>query len=1432
MKPKSFPRGSIAVLPAVSSAALIVCQLSFATTIDKADNTNELSEPASWLGGVVPGPAAIASWDATVTSGNSTSLGGDLAWKGIRITDPGGAVAIGGATTLTLGTAGIDMAAATHDLTINSNLALATGTQSWNLAAGRVLGLGTGTFNRVAGATLRIEGDGTVTSAMSGLSNTNGMLGPWASIGGGLETHYATLNAGVIVPYTAAVALSGTTGVFGGMPSGGDGTINYDVSGTGTFPVYGLARNLNTIRYTGGGATQQSNGSLDLLTINGILNAGSGPLVVGGGSHALRVVIGASNRLVLNAESAGLTLANEIKNGASPGAVTIQGAGGNAVTLSGPNSYTGGTFVSSGRLFAGATAMNGGPIHVSDGATLTFTGNNQTSTSTLTGRGAILNDSANTIIFTGDHSGFAGTFAHSAAGNNTQFNSATSGSANAAYSISAGELIFAANGDYTVQFGELSRTGGNIRGGNAATGVATLEVGNLNTDSTITGNVNNGATKVLALTKVGTGTLTLGGTNTYSGPTIISAGTLVVQGSIAASSSIENNADLVFDVAGAAGYPNTLTGGGNLTLAGGSLTLSGSNNFSGQTHLQEGDLRLRGSFGPITVADDWQNSIGPAATGGFTAQSLSFEGEASLDFNLSGTPAAPAGVNISGGLSTTPANGKVGINIVSPVIGNGIYNLVTFGTLSAGLQDFELMVPSLNSRQSATLVANGNTLAMQVDGDTPKWTGLDNQSWSVGSTGPAFNWRLIAGGTPTNFQAEDDVVFDDSATGTTTVNINNGDVDPRTTVFNNSSLSYTITSSSSFGISTGSLRKAGSGSLTVSSQNFFNLGFDFAGGTLNIDSSTAIGTGLFSITPGAPKVINNTSGSPVANEHPNAQLWLDDFTFTGSSDLDLGTGTVTFGGDDSARTVTVGDGTLTVGELKAPSHGLVKAGPGMLVLSSAGAGNDASVLAGVLDIADGTLRINRSGTDALGSGDLTATGLTGNGTIANGADVERRLFINSAADQTFNGTITNGGPGAFSISKQGGGRLTLAKANTYSGNTFIGAANGAGALRAIASGALGTGTIVFDVSGGNPGPTSRLELEGDITLANPISLHQRNNASPNILSVGGDNTLTGNINLDVGGSRANIESEAGQLTLAGAISTTAGSTRNLHLGGAGNGLVSGVISDHPTNPAVRVAVHKNGLGTWTLSGNNSYTGETIVNGGTLAVTNPVLADAAAVRIAADGTLHLGHGSIDTVDRLFIDGIEQFVGTWGGPESSATHKSASITGTGVLNVVNGTTPPSGYGTWAAATGLTAGVNDGSTFDADGDGFDNGTEYILGGLPLDGANNPKIYALLADSSADADSTKELVMTIAVPEGTPAFPVGGPVSTVTFEGFVITVRGSNDLQSFAVPVMPVAPITAGLPPAPVQGGITYEYRSFSLGGSSGLPGKGFLQVGVTSP
>ena len=49
---------------------------------------------------------------------------------------------------------------------------------------------------------------------------------------------------------------------------------------------------------------------------------------------------------------------------------------------------------------------------------------------------------------------------------------------------------------------------------------------------------------------------------------------------------------------------------------------------------------------------------------------------------------------------------------------------------------------------------------------------------------------------------------------------------------------------------------------------------------------------------------------------------------------------------------------------------------------------------------------------------------------------------------------------------------------------------------------------------------------------------------------------------------------------------------------------------------------------------------------------------------------------------------------------------------------------------------------------------------------------------------------------------------------------------LAGFAAPVSGVAPVTTGLPAAPVG----YEYRTFSLAGSNNLAGTGFLRVRVS--
>ena len=80
-----------------------------------------------------------------------------------------------------------------------------------------------------------------------------------------------------------------------------------------------------------------------------------------------------------------------------------------------------------------------------------------------------------------------------------------------------------------------------------------------------------------------------------------------------------------------------------------------------------------------------------------------------------------------------------------------------------------------------------------------------------------------------------------------------------------------------------------------------------------------------------------------------------------------------------------------------------------------------------------------------------------------------------------------------------------------------------------------------------------------------------------------------------------------------------------------------------------------------------------------------------------------------------------------------------------------------------------------------------------------------------------------------GTQAFS-GTPSPKATQDGITYTIEGSTTtLTSFPtqVNVVPTA-VTTNLP-AP---GVGYEYRSFSLSGSNGLPTKGFLRAKVTHP
>src|SRR5690606_19333520 len=72
---------------------------------------------------------------------------------------------------------------------------------------------------------------------------------------------------------------------------------------------------------------------------------------------------------------------------------------------------------------------------------------------------------------------------------------------------------------------------------------------------------------------------------------------------------------------------------------------------------------------------------------------------------------------------------------------------------------------------------------------------------------------------------------------------------------------------------------------------------------------------------------------------------------------------------------------------------------------------------------------------------------------------------------------------------------------------------------------------------------------------------------------------------------------------------------------------------------------KQGTGTLTLSGANTYTGNTTVAAGTLSLSSAFLANTSTVSIASGAVLNLPHGAVDQVNSLILGGVSQPAGTY-------------------------------------------------------------------------------------------------------------------------------------------------------------------------------------------
>jgi autotransporter-associated beta strand protein len=156
--------------------------------------------------------------------------------------------------------------------------------------------------------------------------------------------------------------------------------------------------------------------------------------------------------------------------------------------------------------------------------------------------------------------------------------------------------------------------------------------------------------------------------------------------------------------------------------------------------------------------------------------------------------------------------------------------------------------------------------------DKPRWQGNLSGNWDIGSPSVPSqgtkNWRFVGNANTLAFYQGDEVLFDDNATGTTSVNIATT-VTPVKITVDNSTKNYTFSGTGKISGTMG-INKSGSKSLTILTNNNYTGATTIAGGTFELPTGGGISTASAiivgsSLTGGSTLKISGGSASTSVN---------------------------------------------------------------------------------------------------------------------------------------------------------------------------------------------------------------------------------------------------------------------------------------------------------------------------------------------------------------------------------------------------------------------------------------------------------------------------------------------------------------------------------------------------------------------------------------
>ncbi len=555
------------------------------------------------------GSVVLGSRTLTLTAAGGL-FGGVISGAGGGVTIAGGAEILAGGNSYT----GVT--------TVDSGATLAlSGAGSIATSSGLVTN-GTFDISATAGASVRtLSGSGSVVlgSAVLTLSNAAGSFGGVISGAGGL-----TLMAGAQTLLGANTYTGGTTVTAGTLTGNttslqgnivDNGALVFDQRANGTYA--------GAISGTGP-VTKIGAGTLILTGTNtfaGNMTISVGGVQVGAGGTSGTLGVGAiiNNASLVFNRSDNITVGNDLSGA---GSVTLLGSG--AVRLTGTSTYTGGTIISGGRLVGTASSLQGpitnnAALDFDQAIAGSFAGViSGTGSVTKMGVGNLTLSGANS--YTGGTTISAGTLT----GNTTTLQGNVINNAALVFDLaSAGSFAGAISGTGAVTkigVGNLTLTGANSYTGGTTISAGTL-TGNATTlqgaiidngalvfDVAATGTFSGAVSGAGTVTKIGAGTLIVTGTSSFSGGTTIGAGTVQVGAGGASgalgSGAIVNNGALVINRSDNITVGNTLSGTGSVSLVGsGTVTLAAATSYTGATNIGAGaTLALTGSGSIATSA--------------------------------------------------------------------------------------------------------------------------------------------------------------------------------------------------------------------------------------------------------------------------------------------------------------------------------------------------------------------------------------------------------------------------------------------------------------------------------------------------------------------------------------------------------------------------------------------------------------------------------------------------------------------------------------------------------------------------------------------------------------------------------------------------------------------------------------------------------------